>query len=260
MMPPMLTALRDTRRLSLFHGEHLALARRLRERGEVVDLLCVDTPYSARTHAGHDGLLLEGRKAIGYTHWTPDDVSRFVDTWRPLHRGWLVSITDHVLWPAWQRAAERAGLYAGFPPVPLVITGSRLRVRGDGPSPWSYFLLVARPPELVTWGTLRGAYHGPRERLLMSGAKPVWAMREIVQDYSRPGQVVCDPVCGSGTTLVSALLEGREAIGGDGWMEPLGKAEMRCEVALRHLDGPRIPARRRRAEAGVHPGGHGGGA
>lgn len=255
----MVTPLIESRRLSLYHAEHLALAARLRERGEVVDLLCVDAPYSERTHTGHDGTRPGGRRAISYSHWTPDDVSRFVDAWRPLHRGWLVSITDHVLWPAWQRAAERAGLYAGFPPVPMVVTGSRLRIRGDGPSPWSYFLLVARPPELVTWGTIgRGAYYGPRERLLMTGAKPLWAMREVVQDYSRPGQVVCDSLCGTGTALVAGLLEGREVLGGDGTLVALDKAETRLERVVKHLDRPRIRGRVRRAPRGVHPGGRGG--
>jgi hypothetical protein len=249
MMPPVVTPLIETPKLSLYHGGYDALAARLEGRGEVVDLLAVDTPYSERTHSGHDGTRPGGRSPIPYAFWTPEDVHVFVQTWRPLTRGWLVSITDHVLWPAWQRAAERAGLYAGFPPIPLVVTGSRLRIRGDGPSPWSYFMLVARPPELVTWGTIgRGAYYGPRERLLMTGAKPLWAMREIVEDYSRPGQVVCDPVCGTGTALAAALLEGREAIGGDGSLAVLDKAERRCANVLAYLERPQIRARVRRAK------------
>jgi len=237
----------ESRRLSLYYGDHEQTAARLRRAGEVVDLLSVDTPYSERTHGGHNGTLPGGRSPIPYAFWTPEDVHVFVQTWRPLQRGWLVSITDHVLWEAWQRAAERAGLYAGFPPVPMVVTGSRLRIRGDGPSPWTYFVMVARPPELVTWGTLRGAYVGKRERLLMTGGKPLWAMREIVEDYSRPGQVVCDPLCGAGTALAAALLEGRDALGGDGTMSVLAKAETRCMRALRIAErGHEIPGRRRR--------------
>lgn len=253
----MLTPLIESRRLSLYHGEHDALARHLTQRKEVVDLISVDTPYSERTHTGHDGTRPGGRSPIPYAFWTPEDVHVFVQTWRPLQRGWLVSITDHVLWPAWQRAAERAGLYAGFPPLPLVVRGSRLRIRGDGPSPWTYWVMVARPTELYTWGTIgRGAYIGSRERLLMTGGKPLWAMREIIQDYSRPGQVVCDPLCGTGTTLAGALFEGREAIGGDGSLVTLGLAETRLERTQRFLNAPGIPGRRRSPLA-VHPGGHG---
>jgi hypothetical protein len=230
--------LTDTPRLRLAHAEHHELAAHLAERDEVVNLLAVDTPYSGRTHSGHDGTLPGGRSPIPYAFWTPEDVHVFVQTWRPLLRGWLCSITDHVLWEAWQRAAEKAGLYAGFPPVPCVITGSRVRLRGDGPSSWSYFMLVARPPELVTWGTLQGAHVGPREPLEMTGAKPVWLMKEIVEAYSRPGDVVCDPVCGTGTTLVSSLLSGRSALGGDGALPPLASAEERLEAVVRHLGRP----------------------
>lgn len=243
-MSPSVVALRESRRVSLYHAEYGALARRLEERGERVDLLAVDTPYSERTHSGHDSTLPGKRSALPYAFWTPEDVHVFVQTWRPLTTGWLVSITDHVLWPAWQRAAERAGLYAGFPPIPCVISGSRVRLRGDGPSNWSYFALVARPPEYVTWGTLPGAHVGARERLYMTGGKPVWLMRELIEHYSRPGDLVADPVCGSGTTAVAGLVEGREVICADGSLTPLGKAEHRVERVLRHLDREkRIPAR-----------------
>lgn len=234
-----MTAIIDSRRLSLYLEDHETLAARLAEKGECVDLLAVDAPYSARTHGGHDGTLPGGRSALPYSFWTDEDVARFLDLWVPLTRGWVVSITDHVLWPAWQRRAEELGLYANFPPVPIVIPGSRIRLRGDGPSPWSYFAMVARPKVLSTWGTLPGAHIGPRERLHMTGGKPLWLMREIVRLYSRPGDVVCDPVCGSGTTPAAALYEGREALAGDGASEPLMKAETRSLRALRAADDAR---------------------
>jgi len=55
-----------------------------------------------------------------------------------------------------------------------------------------------------------GAYPGrhPTE-------KPLAMMRHIVRVSSRPGAVVLDPFCGSGTTLLAAYLEGRQYIGGD---------------------------------------------
>lgn len=226
----MTTALIETPRISLYHADFTSLAGYLKSRDEVVDMVTVDAPYSERTHKGHDGTRPGGRSPIPYAFWTAEDVHVFMQTWRPITRGWFVSITDHVLWPAWQHAAERAGLYAGFPPIPITITGSRVRLRGDGPSPSSYFIMVARPKEFVTWGTIgRGSYYGKREPLLMTGAKPVWGMREIIQDYSRPGQLVCDPLCGTGTVAVAAMLENRDSLSGDGKLEPLLLAEDRIE-------------------------------
>src|SRR5437870_399960 len=39
--------------------------------------------------------------------------------------------------------------------------------------------------------------------------------RCLIERYSREGDVVLDPFCGSGTLLVEALLSGRDAIGVD---------------------------------------------
>ena len=47
------------------------------------------------------------------------------------------------------------------------------------------------------------------------GGKPLGLMRAIVRDYSHPGDLVCDPFAGAGTTLAAALLEGRRAIGSE---------------------------------------------
>ena len=47
------------------------------------------------------------------------------------------------------------------------------------------------------------------------GGKPVFLMQRLVEDYSRPNDLVVDPCCGAGTTLVGAIRAGRRAIGGD---------------------------------------------
>jgi len=47
------------------------------------------------------------------------------------------------------------------------------------------------------------------------GGKPEWLMRAIVRDYTRPGDLVCDPCAGGATTLIAAALEGRRAIGAE---------------------------------------------
>lgn len=221
------------------------------------DLLCFDAPFSEQTHSGHaagrprpeqlaryaerggamrnsqhravrvryeaaraaEGI---GRRAIEYPHWAPSDVDAFVALWHPLARGWLVTITDHVLAPAWIAALGRTGRLV-FPPLPLVETGSRCRMTGDGPSNWTCWIIVARPRcrEFAEWGTLRGAYIVPGERAFngadgsdrVVGGKSLAAMRQIIADYSRPGDLVVDPTSGGGTTLRAAIREGRRCIG-----------------------------------------------
>ena len=47
----------------------------------------------------------------------------------------------------------------------------------------------------------------------MVGSKPVWLMRALIRDYSEPGDLVCDPFAGFGTTLLAAAIEGRRSVG-----------------------------------------------
>lgn len=49
---------------------------------------------------------------------------------------------------------------------------------------------------------------------------PPDVVRELILKYSAPGETVLDPFCGSGTTLVEAVLEGRNAIGIE--LNPIG--------------------------------------
>jgi site-specific DNA-methyltransferase (adenine-specific) len=202
------------------------------------DALIVDAPYSSRTHDGHDGGVksvnddlfngkpskrtpARGRSSIGYVAWTAEDVASFVTWWAPRTRGWFVSITDTVFAPVWADALEAAGRYV-FSPLACVEPGSRVRLSGDGPAQWSCWCVVARPASLHRWGSLPGAYVVPRgfvenggARKPLVGGKPLWLMQALVRDYSRPGDLVCDPCAGAGTTLLAAAIEGRRAVGAE---------------------------------------------
>ena len=43
--------------------------------------------------------------------------------------------------------------------------------------------------------------------------KPVPLMAEIITDFTKPGDLICDPFCGSGSTGVAAVKHGRRFIG-----------------------------------------------
>ena len=213
------------------------------------DLLCIDAPYSSRTHKGHNGGAAQAnrvteadenrirvdrrngsryrvgvnrRRVISYDPWTVEDVNACVDFWVPRTRGWFVTLTDHILQAAWTDALNRAGRYV-FSPIAFVAPGSRVRMTGDGPAQWACWIVVARPrsPAFFRWGSLPGGYTLPKglgcaeSKPTMIGGKPRWLARELVRHYSRPGDLVCDPCAGAGTTLIAANLEGRSAIGAE---------------------------------------------
>jgi hypothetical protein len=192
---------------------------------DAVDAVICDPPYVARTHSGHDdgvgghkgdGKDSSARRALSYEPWMPSDVRGFVDAWVPRCRGWFVAFTSHDLVPAYVDALEGAGRYV-FAPLPFFSPGSRVRLSGDGPSSWTCWIVVARPRtvEFTRWGTLPGGYVYPPEDCEVVGGKPLGLMRAIVRDYSRPGDLVCDPFVGSGTTLLAAVMEGRRAVGAE---------------------------------------------
>jgi site-specific DNA-methyltransferase (adenine-specific) len=209
--------------------------------GRVADLLHVDAPYSERTHAGHDANAGGGndgmvRVALSYASWAHEDVRRFCAFWLPSVRGWVSTITDHVLIPAWEAewSEGSTGLLV-FPPLPWVETGSRVRLTGDGPSGWACHLLVARPRALPwsKWGTLPGAYIQPSDAGSrpdrITGGKGLQNTRAFIADYSKRGQIVLDPCAGGGTTLIGAKQTGRRAIGIE---KDHGRAEL-CARLLR---------------------------
>jgi site-specific DNA-methyltransferase (adenine-specific) len=189
------------------------------------DAVICDPPYSARTHEGQvDGAssytskdgksypMSRERKDLNYDGWTPDDVRAFVDAWAPRCAGWFVAFTSHDLVSAYTDALEAHGRYV-FAPLPFFSPGSRVRLSGDGPSSWTCWIVVARHRSLNRWGTLPGGYMVPPERNMeVIGGKPLALMAAIIRDYSRPGDLIVDPFCGSGTTAIAAAMEGRRCI------------------------------------------------
>lgn len=186
-----------------------------------VDALIFDAPYSAKTHAADtmraDGFD-PGNLTPSYESFDQDDVRAFCEAWAGDRcRGWMVSLTDSVLAPVWGAEMERIGRYV-FAPVGCLVRGMSVRMAGDGPSSWMLYACVSRPRtrEFATWGALDGGYHGAYERGAGGGrGKPSWLMRALVRDYTRPGDLVCDPFAGWGSTLAAAIGLGRRALGAE---------------------------------------------
>lgn len=208
--------------------------------GVTCDAFITDAPYSARTHlayrAGSGVVDRTDRRTLDYASLDADGVREIVDSWAPRTRGWMVSITDHALAPVWADAMEAHGRYV-FAPLVWYAPGSRCRLAGDGPSQWSCWIVVSRPRRepYSKWGALPGGYQFPGERDgVVTGAKPLALMRALVRDYSRLGDVVCDPFAGGGTTLIAARAEGRIGVGAE--VDPdTHKAALR---RIRRVRGP----------------------
>lgn len=181
--------------------------------------IITDPPYSERTHSGHDGPQSRRRdgvnaNALGYEALSPAATESLAADFAGVCSGWIVWLTDHVLAPTIERSLKAQGRTV-FPFLPYHHPGRSVRLAGDGPSSWTDWIVVSRTKAQNKWGTLRGGYvAGPgwddKERM---GGKPTRLMRLLVTDYSRPGELVCDPFMGSGTTGVACMVEDRNFIG-----------------------------------------------
>lgn len=207
---------------------------------EHVDHVITDPPFSATTHEGHDAGARPGRdgaarQGLDYRAWDLEDVERYAREASRAADGWIVTMTDHVLARPLQMALEANGRYA-FAPLPFFAPGSRVRLSGDGPSSWTIWIVVARTAAQHHWGTLPGGYVAGAgwlgsERI---GGKPLPLMKALIEDYSRPGDLILDPFMGSGTTLVAAKQLGRRAIG-------IELEEKWCDVAVKRLEATTPP-------------------
>ena len=179
------------------------------------DALICDPPYGSRTHEGNSGRIEQmGRASLDYGHFTPDDVAEFVGSLASRCSGWILCMTSDDLIPAYRAAYRAAGRY-DFAPVPVL--QHRPRLSGDGPGSCAVYAVVSRPRErrFMSWGSLPGWYEAPLAGDGVQGGKPLGLMRAIIRDYTRPGDLVCDPCAGGGTTLLAARMEGRRSIGAE---------------------------------------------
>ena len=84
-------------------------------------------------------------------------------------------------------------------PVTVTATGPDPSYHPETTTVWSF-------PERGEWATHKGDYRGNWSPFIP---------HNLIRKYTQPGEVVLDPMCGSGTTMVEARLLGRDALGVD---------------------------------------------
>lgn len=202
-----------------------------------------DPPYGERVHKGAtpDGLVEAGLliERIEYDWWTPDHVHAFVRSWSPRTKGWMCNMTSHDLIPAWEAAYEEVARYY-FAPVPCICANPGARKTGDGPASGAVYLMVARPKreEFIrypnaggsVWGSLPHKYDYVRHVGEGGGGrgKPIVLLEAIIRDYTKPGDIVCDPVFGWASTARAARSMKRRFVGAERDREAYERAVREC--------------------------------
>jgi site-specific DNA-methyltransferase (adenine-specific) len=145
----------------------------------------VDDAWLKPAFAGIYRLLKPDSLCVSFYGWQKADV--FLDAWRAagfrpvehiVFRKPYASSTRHV-----ERRHEQAYVLAkGFPSFP------------DRP-----------PPDVIDWHYTGNKLHPTQ--------KPVRSLRPLIAAFTEPGDIVLDPFCGSGSTLIAAKSLDRRFIG-----------------------------------------------
>jgi len=242
-----------------------------------VDHIITDPPYEEYTHENRMGL----RKVDGKGKAEPIDVqmgfafitqAERVAVAREMVRvskGWILVFCEDYAIGAWVDALVAGGAKrkTTMPWVALMWekTNAAPRFDGSGPAqPAEYIVAAWAGRGRSTWnaGGKRGLYRfptPPAEGRRHATQKPLVLMQQLVLDFTKPGQLVCDPYAGGGTTLVAAKTLGRAYLGWEVDAEPAEAArhvlsktreQLHLERVLQRVkpSGQRNPSPRRAKE------------
>jgi len=197
---------------------------------ECVDLVLTDPPYGIKRDKGFEGF--EGFEGFG----KPISRRQYDDNWdsdRPSKECFdlLLSIANKALifggnyfadilprsthWVVW----DKLNTMPTFGDCELIWTN--LKRKSVKKITHEYNGLLGKEPE---------RYHPTQ--------KPVMLIAKLLQEYSKPDDLILDPFMGSGTTAVACVKEGRHYIGIDISPDYCAIAEQRIKV---ELSQPNLP-------------------
>ena len=131
------------------------------------------------------GVLRRDSFCVSFYGWHQAD--KFITAWREAG----FRLAGHLTFPKQYPSTERFLRYHH--------ENAYLLTKGNPAQP------TQRIPDVIEW-----KYSGNR---LHPTQKPLCVLTPLIQSFSRPGDLIFDPFCGSGSTLLAAKLQGRRFIG-----------------------------------------------
>jgi site-specific DNA-methyltransferase (adenine-specific) len=192
-----------------------------------VDMVLTDPPYIAK-YVSRDGQRIANDDRADWLE------PAFAQIFRVLKRNAFC-----ISFYGWHQVDKfmQAWRLAGFRPVGHLVFQkpySSKQVFLSYQHEMAYLLAKGSPslPEKPIGDVQQWKYSGNK---LHPTQKPVSNLIPLIEAFSRPGNVILDPFCGSGSTLVAAGLSGRRYIG-------IELSSDYCETARRRTEQVRRPA------------------
>ncbi|RIK91753.1 MAG: hypothetical protein DCC73_14925 [Proteobacteria bacterium] len=212
-----------------------------------VDHIICDPPYEATLHEANKKNTL-GRKFARYDggrgfqqiDFASIDAIRepFVIAAAAKCKGWFIAFCTPEGVARWADCVNASSMKYKRACV-WVKPDSTPQLNGQGPAQGAeHFVCAWGGAGYARWnaGGKRGVYthcvNGPLRQGEHPTEKPVALLAEIILDFTSPGQVVCDPFMGSGTTGIACSDLGRKFIG-------IEISEKYFDLACRRIEGAR---------------------
>lgn len=245
----------------MYQGDGIAGMAALEDQS--VDHVITDPPYSEHTHrngrkgsrrfgiprdlkrrangSGHAGRAIAVERTLGFEPVDDDLAAAASEQFARVARRWVVVFSDVENVALWATALSGAGLeYVRT--CAWVKPGAPPQFSGDRPAVGFECIVLAHRSGEKRWngGGKHGVWTVPRcggdERTEHTTQKPLELMEALVRDFTDPGELICDPFAGSGSTGVAAKRLGREFIGWEMQPQYAELARRRIEDTREQLD------------------------
>jgi hypothetical protein len=183
-----------------------------------VDHIICDPPYDEKTHAGartQRGCVGKSGGAVIEIPFRSFEASLPAFTGEALRVAsrWVVAFATLEMMGDYQVAAGDAWIRAGI----WRRTDGAPQFTGDRPAPPGDAIAIMHRAGRKRWnGGGRHAFWScgvERDNRVHPTQKPISLMRDLIRDFTDPGDLILDPFAGSGTTGVAATQLGRRFVG-----------------------------------------------
>ena len=197
-----------------------------------VDHIITDPPYDEHTHSksvrhttihkGYGGerqsqCAISRNRDLGFEPLSAEDMAESGRQFGRIARRWVLVFCSVEMVSDWKRCLVAGGLKY-IRTCAWHKLGSTPQFTGDRPAQAFETIVVAHAPGRTKWNAhgKHGYYahpivleRGNGEVRLHTTQKPLSLMRELVDDFTSPDDLICDPFAGSATTAMACLQMGR---------------------------------------------------